>query len=254
MNLPQAKVQLEKIISLYKSISADGQVSALERDLMLGYIRQLYETFLDGQPSPVAAPIPERRQPEPVRTPEPVRAPEPAQTMQQPRVTVVVEPQPAPQPPAPPPPPPVIEKPRVVETPPPPPPPVVEKPRPAPVVEAPPPPRPTPPPVFTGASADILSLFDEVAGKELSDRLSNTPLADLTKAFSINDRLLTMNELFGGNKAAFDEAVKDINNASGFDAARAFIVDIATRNNWAANTDRQTVAKSFIKLVRRRFR
>jgi hypothetical protein len=114
--------------------------------------------------------------------------------------------------------------------------------------------RVSPPSVFAGASADILALFEETSGRELSDRLSNTPIADLTRAFSINDRLLTMNELFGGNKAAFDEAVKDINNSSGFDSARAFMLDIATRNNWAANADRQTVAKSFIKMVRRRFR
>jgi hypothetical protein len=253
MNLAQAKVQLEKIIALYKSISADGQVSALERDLMLGYIRQLYETFLDGQPSPVAKPIAETKTAPPPSAPEPAQQPI-VQTMQQPRVTVVVEPQ---QQPAPPPPPPVVEKPRV-ETPPPPPPPVVEPPRPVPppptVAPEPPKPRPIPPSVNTPVSGDILALFEEVTGKELSDRLSNTPITDLTKAFGINDRLLTMNELFGGNKAAFDEAVKDINNASSFDAARAFMLDIAARNNWAANADRQTVARSFIKLVRRRFK
>ena len=91
-------------------------------------------------------------------------------------------------------------------------------------------------------------------GKEISDRLSNAPVADLTKAFGFNDRLLMQNELFLGNKTAFDEALKDLNNASSFDTARAFLADLAARNNWNLNADRQKNAKAFIKLVRRRFK
>ena len=52
MNLSQAKTQLEKIIALYKSMSADEKnISTIERDLMLSYIRSLYENFLDATPS-----------------------------------------------------------------------------------------------------------------------------------------------------------------------------------------------------------
>ena len=91
-------------------------------------------------------------------------------------------------------------------------------------------------------------------GKEISDRLSNAPVADLTKAFGFNDRLLMQNDLFLGNKTAFDEALKDLNNASSFDTARAFLADLAARNNWNLNAERQKNAKAFIKLVRRRFK
>ena len=79
-------------------------------------------------------------------------------------------------------------------------------------------------------------------------------MADLTKAFGLNDRLLMQNELFLNNKLAFDEALKDLNNASSFDTARAFLTDIAVRNSWNLNADRQKLAKSFIKTVRRRFK
>ena len=148
--------------------------------------------------------------------------------------------------------PPVVEQPRYT-----PPPPAVEQPR-----YTPPPPVPTPDPPRTrptqspssGVSAEVEALFEEQMGKEISDRLSNAPVADLTKAFGLNDRLLMQNELFLGNKTAFDEALKDLNNASSFDTARAFLADLAVRNNWNLNPERQKNAKAFIKLVRRRFK
>jgi hypothetical protein len=248
MNLPQAKIHLEKIISLYKSLSADEKnISAIERDLMLNYIRQLYETFLEI-PANATASTP----PKTVAPPPPPPKPEPPKPVYE-----------APKAP----PPPVYEQPKpVVEAPKPAPPPVVEQPKPVyeqpkPVYQqpvAPPPPAPKPeapkPINYGNVSSEVEALFEEIAGKELSDRLSNAPIADLTKAFGLNDRLLTQNELFGGNKSAFDETVKDLNNTGSFDTAKSYLIDLATRYNWAANEDRKKQAKSFIKLVRRRFR
>lgn len=260
MNLPQAKVLLEKVITLYKTLSADEKnISPIERDLMLSYIRQLYETFLDAPP--VSAP---HRNVQHEPKPEPLKFAPPPPVVEQPRYT-----------PPPPPPPvveqvrqPVVEQPKPVEqpryTPPPPPPPVVEQPRytpppPPPVVEQ---PRYTPPPAEmprfsqqnAGVPSDIETLFEMGhSGKELSDRLANTSIADLSKAFGLNDRLLTQNELFGGSKAVFDEALKDLNNMSSFDTAKNVLVAMAVRYNWATTEDRKKQAKSFIKLVRRRF-
>jgi hypothetical protein len=249
MNLPQAKIHLEKIISLYKSLSADEKnISAIERDLMLNYIRQLYETFLELPANATASTQPKTVAPPPAPKPEP--------------------PKPVYEAPKAPPPPPVYEQPKpVAEAPKPAPPPVVEQPKPVyeqpkPVYQqpvappSPPAPKPeAPKPINYGnVSSEVEALFEEVAGKELSDRLSNAPIADLTKAFGLNDRLLTQNELFGGNKSAFDETVKDLNNTGSFDTAKGYLVDLATRFNWTATEDRKKQAKSFIKLVRRRFR
>ena len=253
MNLAQTKIYLEKIIALYKNMSADERnINAIERDLMLSYIRQLYETCLDTAPSVVAPPQAAKA----VHTPPPPPKVTPPPVVEQPKVAVSA-------------PPPVVESPRY--TPPPPPTPVVESPRytppppPTPVVES---PRYTSPPAPThehsrsraaqappsGFSAEVEALFDEQVGKEISDKLANAPVADLTKAFGLNDRLLMQNELFLNNKSAFDEALKDLNNASSFDTARAFLADLAVRNSWNLNGDRQKLAKSFIKLVRRRFK
>lgn len=278
MNLSQAKIQLEKIIALYKSMSADEKnISAIERDLMLSYIRGLYENFLDTTTPSQTASSPSSNDTRPTVTPKPV-------VVETPPPPVVEQPKPTPppvfeQPKYVPPvveqpkyvPPPVVEKPRI-ETPPPPPV-VVELPKPVP----PPPPEPirykepaheairyqTPSPapsnrdtsrVSSNVSPDIQALFEETAGNELSDRLANTPINDLTKAFGLNDRLLMQNELFGNNKAVFDEILKDLNNASSFDSAQGYLVDFAKRYNWTVNTERQRHAKAFIKVVRRRFK
>jgi hypothetical protein len=245
MNLPQAKIQLEKIISLYKSLSADEKnISAIERDLMLNYIRQLYETFLEipanatATPPKTVAPPPPAPKPEP---PKPVyeapkAPPAPTPVYEQPKPAPVEAPKPTP----------VYEAPK----------PVYEQPKPVyeqPVAPPPPPRQEAPRPTNYGNS-EVESLFEEIAGKELSDRLSNAPVADLTKAFGLNDRLLTQNELFGGNKSAFDETLKDLNNTGSFDTAKGYLIDLATRFNWTANDDRKKQAKSFIKLVRRRFK
>jgi hypothetical protein len=248
MNLPQTKILLEKIISLYKTLSADEKnISPIERDLMLSYVRQLYETVLDtsGTPS-VSVPIKSTPAPQPVVAPPPpppkveYKAPTPPPPpVQQPKPVVVEQPQPvyvAPK---------VAEHAAYIPPPPPPPTPVVEQPKPTPTAHT----------SHAGhVPADVAALFEENTGKELSDKLANTPIADLTKAFGFNDRLLTQNELFGGNKTVFDEVVKDLNNSSGFDTAKGLLVSLATKYHWTANDDRKKQAKAFIKLVRRRFK
>jgi hypothetical protein len=254
MNLAQTKIYLEKIIALYKSMSADERnISPIERDLMLSYIRQLYETVLDtpSVSAAVQAPPPVKHTPPPpkVETPRvveqpkvevPVVAPPPPPVVEQPRYT--------------PPPPPVVEQPRYTPQPPP----VVEQPRYTPPPPPPHAPEPPPPPRHRAsastASAEVEALFDEHVGKEISDRIANAPIPDLTKAFGFNDRLLMQNELFLGNKGAFDEMLKDLNNASSFDTARIYLSDLAVRNNWNLNSERQKHARAFIKLVRRRFK
>ncbi len=257
MNLPQAKSQLEKIIALYKSMSADEKnISTIERDLMLGYIRSLYENFLDTTPS--VSQSNDNRTSNSYKQPAPVEVkPLVIETAQPPVVEPLrVEPPPPPRP---------VEQPKRVEilTPAPepvryeaPPAPVRYEAAPAPVrYEAPPAPVIAAPRTDSGnSSAEIEALFEEIMSNELSDRLSNTAIADLTKAFGLNDRLLMQNELFANNKAVFDEILKDLNNASSFESAKGYLIDFAKRYHWVANNERQKHAKWFIKMVRRRFK
>ncbi len=255
MNLPQTKILLEKIISLYKTVSADEKnISTIERDLMLSYIRQLYEAVSENSvpssalsanrqasasppPKPIQPVVTASPKPEPpkveVQEPVPVRAvPPPSIIAPPPPPPTVVEP-----------PPPVYTAPKAVEH------------------QAYMPPQEQHKPIHVASPsgsahipADVAVLFEMNEGKELSDKLSNTPIPDLTKVFGFNDKLLMQNELFGGNKAVFDEAVKDLNGSSSYETANALLVSMASKYHWTATEDRKKHAKAFIKLVRRRFK
>lgn len=120
MNLSQAKTQLEKIIALYKSMSADEKnISAIERDLMLGYIRSFYENFLDATPS-----VSQSKDMHSTAAYKPPPAPEPKRVVVETPPPNVVEPPrvepPPPRPVEPPPPPRPVEQPKPVAPPPPP--------------------------------------------------------------------------------------------------------------------------------------
>jgi hypothetical protein len=249
MNLAQSKVLLEKIITLYKSMSVDEKnISPIERDLMLSYTRQLYETFLHDTPSvstpkqPIAEPVaPPKVEPPKVETQRYVPPPPPPPTYVEPSTPpkqVAEPPRPVMEPPRPP----VAETPHSI----------VEPPKPAP--SSPPMERVKHAPEMGNIPPEIDALFEENISKELSDKLSNMPIGDLTKAFGLNDRLLTQNELFGGSKVVFDQAIRDLNAMPSFDAAKGVLVSLAVQYNWVSNEDRKRQAKTFIKMIRRRFK
>ena len=47
--------------------------------------------------------------------------------------------------------------------------------------------------------SELSELFQTEQINELSDKLSFSPISDLTKAMGLNERIFTVNELFGGN-------------------------------------------------------
>lgn len=230
MNLQQAKVLLNKINALHRSIGLDeNDVSAIERDLMLSYIRQLYEAYSNfdkptAQPARPATPPAPRPEPVPPSPPKPERR-EP--------------PQPEPRP-----------EPKAQPTPPPPPQP---EPEPAPQRTPPPAPRmeeraaPT-----QSTDPRIAALFRAPATRELSDKLSQRSVDDLTKAMSINDKLLYANELFGRDMSTMNSTLDRLNRLSSMGEAQPILVPFAERHDWAEE-ERAEVAESFIKLVRRRY-
>lgn len=264
MPLHQSKNLLDKINSLYQNISLDGEISSIERDLMLSYIRQFYEAILaESSAQPVIPPPPPA--PKPVVVDAPIVVP-PA-----PRIEVEVI-----APPAPP-----VVVPEVIEvkpTPPPTPIPVV--------VEAPVPPapkieveviQPKPTPVFeqpvtntrpiidkpaprTAAGAKSLikptverveknQLFEEKMSKELSDKLGEMPIDDMRKGMGLNERIIFLNELFDGNNMEFENAINNLNNAPSFEDATQQLMILATRFDWSS---KEKQAKPFIRLVKRR--
>ncbi|MCB0546366.1 MAG: hypothetical protein KDD19_02205 [Phaeodactylibacter sp.] len=250
MNLKQSKVVLEKINALHKSMSMDeGSVASIERDLMLSYIKQLYELFLHGEPGqPVEMNNPgdARQERQAVkRTYTPPRIIEIPDTQKSPQMGPGPDPLPDPVPEKPEPEPKREPEPEPWPAP---------TPQPQPVPPPPPQPQPQPPVASTAPSAsrEVATLFEFKAATELSEKLSERPIQDLTKALAINDRLLYMNELFGKDLNALNDTLSMLNRYQGMDEAHGLLFNLAEQYNWTEE-ERQPVARDFIKLVRRRY-
>lgn len=231
MNLKKAKITLDKINALYKSMSLSNHpVSNVERDLMLSYVRELYESVLDTSS---IQEVPEPRKPATNSQPEfEVVLPGFDKKYEAPKIIEIQE---------------QLEEPAPKQSQPlyqAPPPPVKET--------LPPPPPPAPPIQVPAYNREIEQLFDQKKATELSEKLSESPIADLTRAMSINDRLLYMNELFGKDIEALNESLKLLNKYESITQAKGLLANLADQYNWMKE-DKIDVARAFIKLVRRRY-
>jgi hypothetical protein len=248
MNLERANILLEKIQVLLKSLSmSPNNIAPIETDLMRSYIRQLYEIFLDEGHTAL---VPQATRPTGVaqkeETPKPVvverkmteqpQAEEPPVPMErvQERIRVQREKESA--------------APKISELPPALQEVTVEK-------------KETPkPPVHTveamtssEVSSELEELFEVSSAKELSEKLSQLPIPDLTKAFGLNEKIFTINELFGGDQKFFAEAVNRLNVMTSFAEAKSFLIGhVAGQYDWMSK-DRKKKAKEFVKVVRRRY-
>ncbi len=269
MSATPAKVLLDKINTLYRSMSLDtNNINAIERDLMLSYIRQLYESFLMNESAPAKQvektvvkeemPKVEKQIEIPVVKPvefvtKPVEAPPASEDK-----SLVVEfmpksghkhtPTATPVKP-----PPVVQP--VEESKPEPP-----APQPEPLQPEVPRTSPVPPVTFNAASFSgvddpkISSLFANEKAADLSSKLGEASIPDIRKSMGINDRLLVIKELFGGDNQVFEEAVGILNNLNGFEEAQQYIANqLVHRYRWATD-DKKAAARDFIKLVRRRYK
>lgn len=260
MNLQQAKITLEKINRLYQSMTLDSKIDIHEQELMLSYIRQFYRSFSGNSEElvgtvastkvirdtsattvketpkrvvktevPVTKTVPVvTTPPQPVAppsTPEPVVVkstfPEPVVKVEEPQVVIPAAKPEVSKPPAP------------IPTPTPPPTPSVAKP--APINE------------------EFEVLFEHKEAKELSDKLAQSPIRDLTKAISINEKILTVQELFDKNNQAYSDAIGKLNGYSSFEQAKPLLAELAHQYKWTTK-GRKKKAKVFITLIRRRYK
>ncbi|MCB0668894.1 MAG: hypothetical protein KDC80_23885 [Saprospiraceae bacterium] len=97
------------------------------------------------------------------------------------------------------------------------------------------------------------TLFEYSEAKELSDKLSRSPISDLNRAFSINDRLLIVADLFANDQQKFQETIDILNTKYSFEDAKSYLLRyIVERFSWI-DEDRSERAREFIKLVERRY-
>jgi hypothetical protein len=99
----------------------------------------------------------------------------------------------------------------------------------------------------------LLALFEEESSSELSQKLSKTPIKDMRKSMGINERIFTINELFGGDKELFNNSMGSLNEFNSFEEAKDFLLaNLATKFEWAKPVNHKKV-QQFIKLVKRRY-
>ncbi len=283
MDQLQVKLILDKINTLFHSIQQDQQVSNLEKDLLLSYIRKLYEAALERPTFSRSASDTTLKQ-----VPEQSIAHEEVKTYEKPRIIeltpellehipvkeeaaiptpvlelVEEEPQVVPE---------AVEEKTIAvptETP-------VEIIVPAPITPEAVPAleipdnEPTPtmgqipepsvdtlsmpkvPENLPHSSPKVDALFNIVTGNDLSSRLAETAVPDLARAFGLNEKILIINDLFGGQQNEYDQVIQKLNGYNNYEAAQELLYRMANRFNWAAET-KETRAKNFIKIVRRRY-
>ena len=99
----------------------------------------------------------------------------------------------------------------------------------------------------------LKAIFEIRNSNELSDKLSLSPIKDLRKSMGVNERIFTINELFGGDQKLFDDVFQHLNSIDNYsDAAEYLIEHVAIPNNWQ-DGDRKKKAEQFVKLVYRRY-
>lgn len=245
MDLSQIEKKLSKINTLFDAVKADGSISAIERDLLLDYTRGFYESLLatnNAQTPTKAGAV----APKPVHQPVVEHITAPIATTRVEATPVLIVP-PAPEPVA------VVEPPRPIYTP--------EPDAIAEVRESTPVVAPvvqqyvaTPQVESTIAiSSAIKQLFVPSTGKELSERLAQSPITDLLKAMGLNDRLMMAIELFEGDDVLFGSTCSAINGLTSYDDAVKMLLPVAQSNKWD-HEEREEKAQAFIRLVQRKFK
>lgn len=86
---------------------------------------------------------------------------------------------------------------------------------------------------------------------EMASMLQETPIKDLKRAISINDRHRFINELFRGDETMYERSIKTINSFNIFAEAEYWIQrELKVKLGWNNTLD---LVKTFDQLVRRRF-
>lgn len=232
MNFDKIAILLKKINRVVDTLKdADIEVSSIEQELIMSYIRELEAAVLEGSSNSTSPQI--QKSPPPVKTPVPQKE----EASVSPEIPKEELPKPEP----------AIHREPVEVKPEKPAPMVVEKEVPAPVkaeIKE----ESTPEP-----AEELLELFDIKQGTELSDILSFSPIKDLRKSMGVNERIFTINELFNGDQQLFDEVVQHLNGLQDFPAASDYLIKkVAVVNHWESK-DKKKKADHFVRLVYRRY-
>ena len=107
--------------------------------------------------------------------------------------------------------------------------------------------------VSQNGEGELAGLFEIKKADDLLAKLRDKPLSKVEHGMGINEKIFTINELFGGNKELFQNTLNALNDAESFDQAKDFLIkNVAKLQDWAAPEKVKKVEK-FVQLVYRRF-
>lgn len=88
------------------------------------------------------------------------------------------------------------------------------------------------------------------SGQSLADKLGQSKVQDLTKAFGISEKFLFMNELFEGDSESYKKALNTLNNFSSWDEAEKELLNLSNNYNWDQESE---YVNRFMTVVERRY-
>lgn len=94
-------------------------------------------------------------------------------------------------------------------------------------------------------------LFDFAFSSDLSDRLANTKIDNLNRVLTINDKILYINHLFGGEAIPFQDTLRKFEGFYTYDEAKQFASrELVLNYNWTTPDKYETV-RQFMRQVKR---
>lgn len=237
MDFNKTSKLLKKFKGLHHTLRDSGQEpSSIEKDLLLSYLKEMYEQVMTIGAESAIEPVSQPKVAETItassngngQTYTAAKAPVVSSTVVTPPVVS----------------PPVVQK--------------VEAPAPvqvSPAVPAEPIPDivPPSPPVAASGSGPLQELFADKSVSELSDKLNKLPITDINRAMGINEKVLTINELFNGNQELFSKTMLKLNSLVSFEEAKNYLIaGVASDLKWAGD-GKLKKADKFIQLLRRRY-
>lgn len=98
---------------------------------------------------------------------------------------------------------------------------------------------------------DHPELFNFESSSDLSDRLANSKIEHLNKILTINDKILYINQLFGGEAIPFQESLKKFEHFYTYEEARKYASkELVTEYNWT-DKEKKEIVRQFMRQVKR---
>ncbi len=100
---------------------------------------------------------------------------------------------------------------------------------------------------------DYNLLFEPIEVKELSAKLANSPIKSIKAKLGINEKLLTVKELFAKDQEAFNESIEILDNMNSFEEVKRYLSqNIIEKYGWDSE-EKIKKAIRFINIIQRRY-